>query len=192
MQGVKGASVEKDLDMRKFEVEYLPTAVSPQVLEENARNAQEQLQALRLTAQDGTPTVTAILTLGKDTRYWFPGAYIQFVRYAGNEVTDSIVDQKELSGTLPEVILEIDRERITQTLNYGDLPETWRVPEIEQFSAQKTFYDYQQDSLKNAARALYLYYGNEGNDYQPKEPKSANDMGISHLATHWRWQRTAV
>ena len=122
MQGVKGASVEKDLDMRKFEVEYLPTAVSPQVLEENARNAQEQLQALRLTAKDGTPTVTAILMLGKDTRYWFPGAYIQFVRFAGNKVTDSIVDQKEISGTLPEVILEIDRLlklNIATALNTG-------------------------------------------------------------------------
>ena len=122
IQGMNGASVEKDLDMRKFENEYLPTAVSPQVLEENARNAQEQLQALRLTAQDGTPTVTAILTLGKDTRFWFPGAYIQFVRYAGNEVTDSIIDQKEISGTLPEVILEIDRLlklNISTALNTG-------------------------------------------------------------------------
>ncbi len=56
-------------------------------------------------------------------------------------------------------------ERISQTLNYGDLPETWRVPEIECFSAQKTLYDYQQDTLRNAARALYLYYEKEGNDY---------------------------
>ncbi len=38
MQGVGGASVENDLDMRKFENEYLPFAVSPEVLEENERN----------------------------------------------------------------------------------------------------------------------------------------------------------
>ncbi len=109
MQGMKGASVEKDLDMRKFENEYLPTAVSPEVLKENARNPQEQLQALRLMAQDGTPTVTAILMLGKDTRYWFPGAYIQFVRHAGNEVTDTIIDHKEIRGTLSEQLREVDR-----------------------------------------------------------------------------------
>ena len=109
MQGMKGASVEKDLDMRKFENEYLPTTVSPEVLKENARNPQEQLQALRLTAQDGTPTVTAILMLGKDTRYWFQGAYIQFVRHAGNEVTDTIMDHKEIRGTLPEQLREVER-----------------------------------------------------------------------------------
>ena len=65
-------------------------------------------------------------------------------------------------------------ESVIQTLNYGDLPETWRAPEIECFSAQKTLYDYQEDALKNAARALWLYYGKEGNDYQPGEPQNAN------------------
>lgn len=103
-----GASVEQDLDIRKFEHDYLPFAVSPEVLKENDRNRGEQLQALRLTAQNGAPTVTAMLMLGKDPQYWFPGAYIQFVRYAGKEVTDSIVDQKEIRGTLPDQLHELD------------------------------------------------------------------------------------
>ena len=109
MQGIKGASVNNDLDMRRFESEYLPTAVSPEALLENARKPKEQLQALRLTARDGTPTVTAILMLGKDPRSWFPGAYIQFVRYEGNHVTDAILDQAELSGPLPDQLRELDR-----------------------------------------------------------------------------------
>lgn len=109
MQGVVGASMENDLDVRKFEQDYLPFAVSPEVLEENDRNRGEQLQALRLTAPDGTPTVTALLTLGKDPHYWFPCAYIQFVRYAGDEVTDAIVDQKALRGTLPDQLHDLDR-----------------------------------------------------------------------------------
>ncbi len=41
-------------------------------------------------------------------------------------------------------------ETISQSLNYGDLPETWRVPDIERFSPDKTLYDYQEDSLRNA------------------------------------------
>ena len=65
-------------------------------------------------------------------------------------------------------------EPIIQTLNYCDLPETWRVPEIERFSEQKTLYDYQEDALRCAARALYLYYGKGENDYQPDEPKEAD------------------
>ena len=59
-------------------------------------------------------------------------------------------------------------ESIAQSLNYGDLPETWRVPRIERFSPQKSLYDYQADALRNAARALYLYYG-KGNGWQPTE-----------------------
>ncbi len=109
MQGVIGASVESDLGMRQFEHEYLPTAISPEVLQENDRKLEAQLQALRMTTHDGTPTVTAILILGKDLLNWFPGAYIQFVRYAGNEVTDPILDQKEIHGTLPEQLHKLEQ-----------------------------------------------------------------------------------
>lgn len=108
-QGVSGAVVANDLDMDRFQNEYLPCAISPEALEENNRNVEEQLRALRLTTRGGTPTVTAILTLGKDPRYWFPGAYMQFVRYAGNAVTDEILDQAELSGPLSDQLREVDR-----------------------------------------------------------------------------------
>ena len=109
MQGVVGASMTNDLNIQKFQNDYLPYAVSPEVLKENDRDRGEQLQTLRLTAQDGTPTVTAILLLGKDPHYGFPCAYIQFVRYAGDEVTDAIVDQKALRGTLPDQLHDLDR-----------------------------------------------------------------------------------
>lgn len=108
-QGVSGAVVENDLDMDRFQNEYLPCAISPEALEENNRNVEEQLRALRLTTHGGTPTVTAILTLGKDPQHWFPGAYIQFVRYAGNAVTDEILDQAELSGPLSDQLRGVDR-----------------------------------------------------------------------------------
>lgn len=108
MQGVKGASVEHDLDMQKFELEYLPAAVSPEVLEKNDRSREEQLQALRLTTQAGIPTVTALLVLGEEPRRWFPSAYIQFVRYGGGDYADPILDQKEIHGTLPEQVRDLD------------------------------------------------------------------------------------
>lgn len=85
MQGVAGATVENDLDVQRFQNEYLPAAVSPEVLAENRRDEREQMKALRLVTRDGTPTVTAILMLGKNPHDWFPGAYVQFVRYDGDE-----------------------------------------------------------------------------------------------------------
>ena len=108
MQSVKGATVEADLDLARFRNEYLPVAVSPEVLAENRRNEIEQMKALRLATQEEIPTVTAILVLGNRPRDWFPGAYIQFVRYDGGEVTAPIVDQTELNGTLSDQLREVE------------------------------------------------------------------------------------
>lgn len=123
MHGVKNASVETDLDMWKFENEYLPSAVSPEAMEDNDRDRADQLRALRLTTRDGTPTVTALLMLGKEPSHWFPGAYIQFVRYVGNRITDAICDQAILSGPLPDQLREMDRllkRNISTALNTRD------------------------------------------------------------------------
>ena len=75
---------------------------------ENERARLEQMRALRLIAPDGLPTVTAVLVLGKDPGSWFPGSYIQFVRYGGASVTDPIKDQKEIPGTLTQQLRQID------------------------------------------------------------------------------------
>ena len=109
MQGVAGATVENDLDVQRFQNEYLPAAVSPEVLAENRRDEREQMKALRLVTRDGTPTVTAILMLGKNPHDWFPGAYVQFVRYDGEEVPAPVLDQAELIGPLSDQLREADR-----------------------------------------------------------------------------------
>ena len=108
MQGVIGTTVEADLDMPKFQNEYLPAAVSPEVLAENRRDEREQMKALRLVTQDGIPTVTAILVLGNRPSDWFPVAYIQFVRFAGKEATAPVVDQSELNGTFSDQMRDVD------------------------------------------------------------------------------------
>ena len=109
MQGVAGATVENDLDVQRFQNEYLPAAVSPEVLAENRRDERDQMKALRLVTRDGTPTVTAILMLGKNPHDWFPGAYVQFVRYDGDEVPAPVLDQVKLIGPLSDQLREVDR-----------------------------------------------------------------------------------
>ncbi len=145
MQGVPGATVEADLDMRAFEKDYLPCAVSPEVLAENRRDREEQLRALRLVARNGAPTVTAILVLGRDPRYWFPGAYMQFVRYDGTAVTDGIVDHAELSGPLPEQLRDADR---LLKLNISHALDTLGERHVEQRSYP---YEALREPLRNAA-----------------------------------------
>ena len=76
-------------------------------------------------------------------------------------------------------------DSIAQIQKYGDLPETWRVPEIERFSTEKTLYDYQEDALRCAARALYLYYGKEGTDYQLGELQNAESARRQEFAKRY-------
>lgn len=76
-------------------------------------------------------------------------------------------------------------ESIAENLNYGDMPETWQVPEADRFSEQKTFYDYQRSALENAARALYSYYGQE-HDWHAGEAHDANDQRKQYFASLYR------
>ncbi len=145
MQGVPGPTVEADLDMRAFENDYLPCAVSPEVLAENRRDRGEQLRALRLVTPNGAPTVTAILVLGRDPRYWFPGAYLQFVRYGGTAVTDEILDHAEFSGPLPAQLREADR---LLQLNITRALDTHGERHIEERSYP---YEALRELLRNAA-----------------------------------------
>ncbi len=73
-------------------------------------------------------------------------------------------------------------EPITKDVNYADLPEVWRVPEVERFSDKKTLYDYQTDALRCAARALFLYYGKE-HDWTPGELPATNKRRKDYFAS---------
>jgi ATP-dependent DNA helicase RecG len=104
---VHGSTLD-DLDLTLFEREFLPSAVSPEVLRENGRSIPEQLAALHLASPDGVPNVAGQLILGREPTTYLPGAYVQFLRVDGTELTDPIVDRKELSGPLSEVLRRMD------------------------------------------------------------------------------------
>jgi ATP-dependent DNA helicase RecG len=97
-----------DLDLARFEEEYLPNAVAPEVLVANARTTDQRLMALRLIDLDGRPTPAAILMLGKTPQDIFPGAYVQALRVSGTSLTDTIADQKTITGTLVDQVRELD------------------------------------------------------------------------------------
>jgi ATP-dependent DNA helicase RecG len=97
-----------DLDLVRFESEYLPAAVAPDVLAANERSADQRLMALRLLDLDGRPTPAAILVLGKTPQDVFPGAYVQALRISGASLTDPINDQKTITGTLGDQVRELE------------------------------------------------------------------------------------
>jgi ATP-dependent DNA helicase RecG len=67
------------------------------------------------SADDPTPTVAGLLTLGKSPRTWVPCAYIQFLRVAGNQFADPVTDASEIDGTLSQILRGID-EKLKATL----------------------------------------------------------------------------
>ena len=108
MKGVLDTQLNTDLNMEYFKSQYLPSSVSREVFLENNRDTKTQMRTLRLLDHHWTPTMTAILIMGSHPRNWFPGAYIQFIRFDGKELTDPIKDQKEVSGTLPDQIIRVE------------------------------------------------------------------------------------
>jgi ATP-dependent DNA helicase RecG len=106
-QPVMGATLA-DLDLDLFRSEYLPAAVAPDVLEENDRTLEQQLASLRFLTKEGMPNNAAILVFGLDPLRWLPGAYVQFLRLDGCELTDPIRHQKEMSGPLSQVVRQLD------------------------------------------------------------------------------------
>lgn len=99
-----------DLDLDFFRNTYLPVALAPDILEQNNRSIEQQLTSMRFigTQPLHTPTTLGVLIIGKNPRQFFPGAYIQFLRIDGTEITDPIKDQKEVHGTIPGIIKQLD------------------------------------------------------------------------------------
>lgn len=65
------------------------------------------------------------------------------------------------------------------------LPANWADFDLASFSRTKTLWDYQQQALRNALKALWKYYEDFG-DYQPNEDVSVNQERKRKL---WEWYR---
>ncbi len=109
---VRSATLD-DLNLELFEKQYLPSAVAIEVIEKNNRSVEQQLLSLRFLSLDRDsgemfPTVTGLIVAGREPRDHVPGAYIQFIRFAGTLLTDPIKDNKEIAGPLSEMIQRLD------------------------------------------------------------------------------------
>ncbi|NEP11124.1 MAG: transcriptional regulator [Symploca sp. SIO2C1] len=99
-----------DLDLEVFRRVYLPSSLAIEILEENQRSPEQQLTSMRFASVEPPlkPTILGVLVIGNDPRQFVPGAYIQFLRIEGTELTDPIKDQKEIDGLLPDLLRLLD------------------------------------------------------------------------------------
>ncbi len=145
-RGIVGLSIN-DLDIARFETEYLPNAVAADILAANGRTTEQRLSALRLTDQKGHPTPAAILVLGKTPQDVFPGAYVQALRIQGRNLTDPIVDQKTITGTLIDQVRELDL-----------LVRTWnRTKSDLSGSVRKDVSDYPELAIRQLVRNAVMH-----------------------------------
>ncbi len=95
-----------------FEQEYLPNAFAPDVIATNERSYEQRLASCRMiaAANEPTPTILGLLVLGISPRDWIPGAYIQFLRFAGTERADPVQDEACIDGPLGQVLRRIDEK----------------------------------------------------------------------------------
>ena len=99
-----------DLDIRRFEEEYLPLAVDAATLATNDRTIQQRLAAMKMIGSDDspTPTIAGILVLGKNPREFLPAAYVQFLRIAGRDLSDPVTDEALCDGPLLNQVNRLD------------------------------------------------------------------------------------
>ncbi|MCC6447865.1 MAG: putative DNA binding domain-containing protein [Chitinophagaceae bacterium] len=103
-----GASIE-DLAIEYFKSSYLPAAIDKDTLRENGRSIEQQLASLRFfEIKELCPTNAGILLFGLNPEFYIPGAYIQYVRFKGEEMNSDVEFEKKFSGALITELNSID------------------------------------------------------------------------------------
>ncbi len=143
-----------DLALDLFTLSYLPQAVAREIREANGRSIEEQLAALRFyDLKRSRPTNGAILTFGKDPLGYFSGAYVQYVRYDGTALKDSVINEQRFSGNLQLVLSSLD------TLAKSICNERpFRKPDLK----DATIYDYPPLALHELLMNAAIHRNYEG------------------------------
>lgn len=111
VQPVADATLD-ELDRLRFEHEYLPSAVARDILAANERSYEQKLAATKLVLSDTEPrpTVLGLLVIGKSPVDWLPGAYTQFLRVAGDDLSAPIADEEPIHGTVADQIRRLEEK----------------------------------------------------------------------------------
>lgn len=98
-----------DLDEDLFLIGYRKRAVAEEIIAENHRSLAHQLASLRFyDLRRACPTHAGVLLFGRRPTHFLAGAYVQFLRIQGAEVSDEVSDAKEIHGDLVRVLQTVD------------------------------------------------------------------------------------
>lgn len=94
-----------DLNLDVFKISYLPRAIDAEVLAANHREPLEQLASLKFfDLRANLPTHAGVLVFGYNPMQFLFGAYVQYVRFEGLDVTAPFSAEKRFVGDLNAVM----------------------------------------------------------------------------------------
>ncbi len=139
-----------ELDRLRFEQEYLPALVARDVLAANERSYEQKLAATKLAMSDTepVPTVLGLLVIGKSPADWIAGAYTQFLRLAGTDLTAAALDDEVIHGTVADQI-----RRLEEKLEAHNLRGV-RFADVAQEERREA---YPMDALRQLVRNAYMH-----------------------------------
>lgn len=149
VQPVRDAEVG-DLDRLRFEQEYLPALVARDVLQSNERSHEQRLAATKMVLgeEDLTPTTLGVLIIGKSPSDWLPGAYTQFLRLAGDDLTAPILDEESIHGTVADQIRRLEEKLTAHNL---------RGVRFSDVVTEDRRESYPLDALRQLVRNAYMH-----------------------------------
>lgn len=96
----KGSTLN-DISIELFKLRYLPSAIAADILEENGRDLKEQLASLKFyDLNEDCPTYAGILMFGTNPRFFVPGAFVQYVRFQGEDEASDFEYEHRFDGDL--------------------------------------------------------------------------------------------
>ena len=117
-----GCSIE-DLDTSLFKQQYLPKAYPEDVLKEDGRSVEAQMQSLGFfDMRYNCPTYAGIIFFGKNVERHLPGAYIQYVRFGGTSRSAEVRSEYKFLGSLCKMLSQLDTFVDTTIVNRRPIP----------------------------------------------------------------------
>lgn len=148
----------EDLDIEMIERDYLPNAIDSDVLASDHRTLKEQLVSLRLyNLQHDCPNIATVLLFGKNPKFFFPGAYVQFVRFAGLNNGSEILNEREFRGNIFTLLPRLEQ--------FIDDAIVTRRPVFVSTLREKDVFNYPAKALRELMMNAYMH-----RDYQSNMP----------------------
>lgn len=112
-----------DLDLDLFQFNYLPKTMPAEELRNDKRDVKYQLSSLGFyDIRFDCPTNAGVLLFAKNLRRFFPGAYVQYVRFKGKTRAGEILMEHEFKSNLCISLQELDTFIKTTIVNRRPIP----------------------------------------------------------------------